>query len=68
GHSQPPSSTPLAVAALRSNETLLLTAPCGVRQAVAVLAHVARPAALYLMRCSRTLSRYAYTAEICSGC
>ncbi len=37
-----------------SNETLLLAAQYGVRQAVAVLAHVARPAALYLMRCSRT--------------
>ena len=37
-----------------SNETLLLAARCGVRQADAVLAHVARPAALYLMRCSRT--------------
>jgi hypothetical protein len=36
------------------NETLLQTAQCGVRQAVAVLAHAARPAALYLMRCSRT--------------
>ena len=35
------------------NETLLLAAQCGVRQAVAVLAHVARPAALCLMRCSR---------------
>ena len=47
-------SAPLAEVVIRANETLLLTAPCGVRQAVAVLAHVARPAALYLMRCSRT--------------
>jgi hypothetical protein len=54
GHSQPTSSTPLAVAALRSNETLLPTAPCGVLQAVGVLAYAARPAALYVMRCSRT--------------
>ena len=38
----------------RSNETLLLAARCGVRRAVAVLAHGARPAALYLMRCIRT--------------
>jgi hypothetical protein len=37
------------------NETLLLAARCGVRQAGAVLAHVARPAAFYLTRCSRTL-------------
>ena len=37
-----------------SNETLLLAARGGERQAVAVLAHGARPAALYLMRCSRT--------------
>jgi hypothetical protein len=37
-----------------SNEALLLTARCGVRQAVAVLAHVARPAAFYWRRCSRT--------------
>jgi hypothetical protein len=36
------------------NESLLLSARGGVRQAVAVLAHVARPAALYMMRCSRT--------------
>ena len=47
-------SAPLAEVVIRANETLLLTAPCGVRQAVAVLAHVARPAALYLMRGSRT--------------
>jgi hypothetical protein len=38
---------------------LLLAALGGVRQAVAVLAHVARPAALCWMRCSRTLGRYA---------
>jgi hypothetical protein len=35
------------------NELLLLTARGGVRQAVAVLACVARPAAFYLERCSR---------------
>ena len=39
---------------MTSNETLLLTARRGVRQAVAVLAHVARPAAFYWARCSRT--------------
>lgn len=43
--------------AARPNETLLLAARGGVRQAVAVLAHGARPAALYLIRCSRTLRR-----------
>jgi len=36
------------------NGTLLLSARCGVRQAVAVLAHVARPAAFCWIRCSRT--------------
>jgi hypothetical protein len=36
------------------NETLLLAAQCSVRQAVAVLAHVARPAALCLMSCRCT--------------
>ena len=40
-----------------SNETLLLAARGSVRQAVAVLAHVARPAAFRWMRCSRTLRR-----------
>jgi hypothetical protein len=44
----------LPLAPALSNETLLLAARGGVRQAVAVLAHAARPAALYLMRCSRT--------------
>jgi len=39
---------------MTSNETLLLTARGGARQAVAVLAHVTRPAAVCLMRCSRT--------------
>jgi len=39
---------------MTSNETLLPTARGGARQAVAVLAHVTRPAAVYLMRCSRT--------------
>jgi hypothetical protein len=38
---------------------LLLAARGSVRQAVAVLAHVARPAALCWMRCSITLRRYA---------
>jgi hypothetical protein len=42
------------MSSVTSNETLLLAARCGVRQAVAVLAHVARPAAFCLMRCSRT--------------
>ena len=37
-----------------ANETLLLAARVGVRQAGAVLAHVARPAAFCWMRCSRT--------------
>lgn len=37
-----------------SNGALLPTAPAGVRQAVAVLAHAARPAASSLMRCSRS--------------
>lgn len=41
------------------NDALLLTARFGVRQAGGALAHVARPAAFYLMRCSRTLGRYA---------
>jgi hypothetical protein len=39
---------------IRANEPLLLAARSGVRQAVAVQAHVARPAAFCLMRCSRT--------------
>lgn len=38
------------------NGTLLLAAQDGVRQAGAALAHVARPAAFCLMRCSRALS------------
>ena len=37
-----------------SIEPLLLAAPFGVRQAVAVLAHGARTAAFCLERCSRT--------------
>ncbi len=49
---------------LMSNEPLLLAARGGVRQAVAVLAHAARPAALYMMRCSRTLRRSADVAEV----
>ncbi len=40
----------LPLAPALSNETLLQTAQYGVRQAVAVLAHVARPAAFYLIR------------------
>jgi len=40
--------------AARPNKPLLLAARGDVRQAVAVLAHVARPAAFCLMRCSRT--------------
>jgi hypothetical protein len=35
--------------------TLLQSERCGVRQAVAALVHVARPAALCFERCSRTL-------------
>jgi hypothetical protein len=45
----------LPIGTMRSNETLLLAARGGVRQVVAVLAHVARPAAFCWMRCSRTL-------------
>ncbi len=48
-------SAPLAQVVIRANESLLLTARFGMRQAVAALAHVARPAAFCLMRCSRTL-------------
>ena len=47
-------SAPLAEVVIRANEPLLLAALFGVRQAGAVLAHVARPAAFCLMRCSRT--------------
>jgi hypothetical protein len=46
------------LSAKRPNETLLLPAPFGVRQAGAVLAHGTRPAALCLMRCS-SAQRYA---------
>ncbi len=52
-------SAPLPEVVIRANKTLLLTAQRGARQAVAVLAHVARPAAFCLMRCSRTLRRSA---------
>lgn len=41
------------------NETVLLEAPFGVRQAGAVLAHGAGPAALCMLRCGRTPRRYA---------
>jgi uncharacterized DUF497 family protein len=51
---------------LRSIETLLLTAPYGVRQAVAVLAHVARPAASCFMRRSRALGVMPAGATDCS--
>ena len=46
------------MSSVTSNEPLLLAARGGVRQAVAVLAHVARSVALYMMRCSRA-QRYA---------
>ena len=55
-------SSPLAEVVIRANETLLLAARGSVRQAVAVLAHVARPAAFCWMRCSRTLRRYVFKA------
>ena len=42
---------------VQPNDALLLTAHFGVRQAGAALAHVARPAAFYWRRCSRTLGR-----------